>query len=87
MIDINKYYTTLVNYLNKYKTKKLGFECGVACGYVTRIELNKKDKELILYGLAGWESEERILMIIIENMTKGKEFKYWKQYHIFERFE
>ena len=87
MIDINKYYTTLNNYLNKYKTKELGFECGVACGKVTKIILDKEENKILIYGIAGWESEERILMIIAENMTKGKEFKYWKQYHIFERFE
>ena len=87
MINLDKYYITLNNYLNKFKTKELGFECGVACGKVTKIEFNKEEDEILVIGIAGWENNERILMIITENMTKGKEFKYWKQYHIFERFE
>ena len=85
MVNINNYYVTLNNYLNKYKTKELGFECGVACGKITRVV--KEDNEIIIFGIAGFESKERILMTITENMTKGKEFKYWKKYHIFERFE
>lgn len=93
MIDVEKEYKVLVNKLNKYKTKKLCFECGVATGYVTQINLVEDpytgisaDKAIEVRGLAGMDAEERVLMVITSRWRKGKDYKYWKDYHILEYF-
>lgn len=94
MIDVEREYKALKNKLNKYKTKKLGFEYGMSCGYVTQVNLVEDPfskypwkKAIEVRGLAGFDAHERVLMYITENMSKGKDYKYWKEYHILECFE
>lgn len=91
MIDVEREYKILTNKLTRYKTKKLGFECGCVTGYVTEIKLVQdqnfpSDKAIEVRGLAGLDSKERVLMTITERWRKGKDYKYWSEYHILEHF-
>lgn len=95
MIDIEKEYEGLKKKLNRYKKRQLGFECGCVCGVVIDIKLVDDDqrewyeigkKAIQIIGRAGFqkEGEEHVLFTIREEMIKGKDFKYWWKYHIFE---
>lgn len=93
MIDVEKEYKALKNHFNKYKTKKLGYECGMITGYVTAVNLvqdpNSKFpwvKAIEIKGVAGFDTTEKVLMLITENWTKKKDYKYWREYHILEYF-
>ena len=91
MIDVEKEYKVLLNKLNRYKTQKLGFECGCATGYVTEINLIDSpyidgEKAIEIKGVAGLDTQERVLMTISKLWRKGTDYKYWKDYHILEYY-
>jgi len=91
MLDVEKEYKVLRNKLMRYKTKRLLFECGCITGYVTEIKLVQdpyfpSDKAIEVRGLAGFDTKERVLMTITNRWSKGKHYKYWKDYHILEHF-
>ena len=84
----------------KSKDKRLAFECGGACGYVTRIEYQPfgYDKELgewvdeavLIYAIAGFDNKERLVLCITEDdVSKAynrRKYKYWKEFGILESF-
>ena len=88
MLDVEREFKSLLKKLNRYKNKKLGFECGVTCGIITAIELiNEDESDLIeVRGIAGVDSKEKVLMTIDPRWRKGRDYKYWKEYHILELF-
>lgn len=93
MLNVEKEFKVLTNKLNRYKTKKLGFECGMVTGYVTEINLvedpNAKFpwyKAIEVKGYAGFDRNEKVLMLITDKWTKGKDYHYWSEYHILEFF-
>ena len=85
---------------NKSKDKCLGFECGVACGYVTRIEYIPRgynnechqwmEEELHIYAIAGWDDYEKLAIVLTENDVSRRYqdrcYKYWKEYGVLEHF-
>lgn len=84
----------------KSKDKRLAFECGCACGYVTRIEYQPwgYDKELgewvdeavLVYAIAGWSNKEQLVLYITEDDVskayKRRKYKYWKEFGVLESF-
>lgn len=90
MIDVEREYKVLQNKLHRYKNKRLGFECGCACGYVTEINLIDDPygvgKAIEVKGMAGMDAKERVLMTITSFWRKGKDYRYWSDYHILEHF-
>lgn len=84
----------------KSKDKCLGFECGCACGIVTRIEYlpsryDKEchqwiDEEIQIYVIAGWDKFEKLAFVLTENDVSKRYqdrcYKYWKEYRILEYF-
>lgn len=93
VLDVEREYKVLTNKLNRYKKRKLGFECGVVTGYVTEINLVEDpdakfpwDKAIEVKGFAGFDENEKVLMLITEKWVKGKDYKYWSEYHILEWF-
>lgn len=84
----------------KLKDKRMGFECGCACGYVTRIEYIPRkynaevhkwfDEEVHVYAIAGWDKEEKLVIVITENDVskryQDRSYKYWSKYGILESF-
>jgi hypothetical protein len=56
----------------KSKDKHLAFECGCACGYVTRIDYQPRnyetcDKEAIkIYAIAGFDNKEKLVLYLTE---------------------
>lgn len=91
MLDVNKEFKVLTNKLNRYKTRSLAFECGCATGYVTGINLIDNPygcggKAIEVRGIAGCDASERVLMIVTDLWRKGKDYKYWPEYHILEYF-
>ena len=79
----------------KTKDKKLGFECGVACGYVTRIEYQpgeskEQDEAVLIYAIAGWDIEEKLVLVLRENDVSkrypDRKYRYYKQWNILESF-
>jgi hypothetical protein len=85
----------------KSKDKCLAFECGCACGYVTRIEYlpfrydeeihRWIDEEIHIYAIAGWDNYEKLVLILTENDVskryQDRKYYYWKEYGILESFE
>ncbi len=93
MIDIQKEFAVLSRQLNRYKTRNLGFEYGAITGKVTSISLIQDpesdfslDKAIEVKGIAGSSSDERTLLVITERMKKGTDYKYFRDYHLLERF-
>lgn len=84
----------------KSKDKWLGFECGCACGFVTRIEYLPKryceeihdylEEEIQVYVIAGLEDNEQLAFTLTENDVRkryqDRRYKYWKQYGILGYF-
>lgn len=84
----------------KSDCKRLSFECGCACGYVTRIEyqpygydkeLHQMNEEAILvYAIAGFDNEEKLVLYITEkDVSKAynrRKYKYWKEFGVLESF-
>lgn len=84
----------------KSKDKRLAFECGCACGYVTRIEYEplRYDeychtwvKEAIsVYAIAGFSDKEQLVLYLTEDdVSKAynrRKYKYWKEFGILESF-
>ena len=97
---VNGEYERLMKYKNKSKYGQLPFECGVACGYVTRIEYlpnrydkeihNWLDEELHIYAIAGWSITEELVLVLQEHDVskryQDRKYKYWKQYNVLESF-
>lgn len=93
-------YDRLMKYKGKSKDEKLPFECGVACGYVTRIEYLPKrydnechswmDEEIHIYAIAGWSTSEELVLVLKEHDVnkryQDRKYRYWKQYNILESF-
>lgn len=84
----------------KSKDKRLAFECGCACGYVTRIEyqhygydteLHKmNDEAILIYAIAGFSNKEQLVLYLTENdVSKAynrRKYKYWKEFGVLESF-
>ena len=84
----------------KSKVKCLAFECGCACGYVTRIEYLPTrydeevhrwfDEEIHIYAIAGWDNYEKLVLVITENDVskryQDRKYRYLKQYGILESY-
>lgn len=77
------------------KDKHLSFECGCACGYVTRIEYQpgvymKQEEAILVYAIAGFSNKEELVLYITENdVNKAynkRKYRYWKKYGILESF-
>lgn len=100
--NIKEEYQRLIKIKNEQekKNKHLAFECGAACGYVTRIVLREpeafqwlidKDGYMILvYGIAGFSNQEELLLVIreddVKRQYKNRNYYYHKQYGILEKF-
>ena len=100
MLDVKREHEILCNTMNRYKTKKLGFECGCVTGVITKINLiedpymsrvwryaEDAPKAIEVRGIAGMDSNERVLAVITERWKRGKQYKYWRKYHILEVFD
>lgn len=83
----------------KSEDKHLGFECGVACGIVTRIEyipahygkdFKWDDEEIQVFVIAGLDDLEKLAFTITENDVRkryqDRKYYYWKKYGILEFF-
>lgn len=80
----------------KSKNKQLPFECGCACGCVTRIEYKPyeygQEEAVVFYGYAGFDSPntERLLLCItnkdVSKRYQDRKYRYWKQWNILEYF-
>jgi len=79
----------------KSENKHLSFECGVACGYVTRIEYQpskflEQDEAILIYAIAGFSNKEQLVLYLTEaDVSKAynkRKYKYWKEYGILESF-
>lgn len=82
----------------KSKYKQMGFECGCACGIVTRIEYIPKgyneevhrwmEDEIQVYAIAGWSKKEDLIFTITEDDVskryQDRKYRYNKQYGILE---
>ena len=84
----------------KSKDKCLGFECGVACGYVTRIEYipahygkdyKWHDEEIQIFAIAGFDDYEKLVLVLTEKDVckryQDRRYRYWKQWQILESFD
>ena len=94
-------YERLMKYKARSENGKLPFECGVACGVVTRIEYIPSrydneahcwlDEEIHIYAIAGWDKDEKLVLVLKENDVrkryKNRKYYYWKQYNILESFD
>jgi hypothetical protein len=89
-------YERLRKIQEKSKDKKILFECGCACGCVTKIEYQPWDvfneEAVLIYGYAGFDNPntERLLMYItnkdVSKRYQDRKYRYWKQWNILERF-
>lgn len=79
----------------KLAGKHLAFECGCACGYVTRIEYQpskflEQEEAILVYAIAGFDNKEKLVLYITENdVNKAynrRKYKYWKEFGILESF-
>lgn len=80
----------------KSEDKHLAFECGCACGYVTRIEYQPQnyalgnEEAILVYAIAGFDNYERLALYITEKDVskryQDRKYKYWKQYGILESY-
>lgn len=78
----------------KSKDKHLAFECGCACGYVTRIVYqpwnHDQDEAVLVYVIAGFSNEEQLGLYITEyDVSKAynrRKYKYWKEFGVLESF-
>lgn len=85
MLDLHKEYKSLMNKMNRYKTKPLVFEDGCLNGTVTRIELAENESYIAVYGVIGFSDKEAEVMRITEDTKKKEAYHYWREYHILER--
>ena len=90
MLDLHKEYNSLMNKMNRYKTKPLVFEFGSLNGHVTRIELVEAESfteldYIAVYGTIGFSDKEQELLRITEYTNKKAAYHYWPKYHILER--
>ena len=90
MIDLDREYKALRNHLNRYKKKRLAFECGCATGYVSDIRIvdhgDGIPRHIEVIGRAGFDTRDHVILAIFDYMKKGTDYKYWREYHILERF-
>ena len=79
----------------KSKEKKLAFECGCACGYVTRIEyqpwrFHEQEEAILIYAIAGFSDKEKLVLYLTEEDVKKaynrRKYKYWKEFGVLESF-
>lgn len=84
----------------KLEDKHLSFECGVACGIVTRIEYIPRrydhevhrwfDDEVHVFVIAGWDNFEKLAFTITVNDVsrryQDRKYRYNRQYGILEYF-
>lgn len=93
-------YERLLKAKNRSKNGLLPFECGCACGYVTRMEYKPwsiTQKEMIIfYGNAGLDyinknPKEKVLFIItdddVHRRHQDRRYRYWIKYNVLEYFE
>ena len=70
-----------IKYEREKKSEHLAFECGCACGYVTRMEylpyrydeeVHKCfDQEIRIYAIAGFNNEEKLVLRLTENDVRN----------------
>ena len=89
-MDLHKEYKSLMNKMNRYKTKPLVFEDGSLNGKVTRIELvepesYKESSYIAIYGIIGFSDKEAEVLRIFEDTKKKETYHYWREFHILER--
>ena len=93
-------YERLLKYKEKSKDGKLPFECGCACGVVTKIEYipcgyndevhRWMDDKIKLYGYAGWDKPNEIhLLFSIDNNDvsrryQDRKYRYHRKFNILE---
>ena len=79
----------------KSKDKCLAFECGCACGYVTRIEYQplkflEQEEAILVYAIAGFDNKEKLVLYITDNDVRKahnrRKYKYWKEFGVLESF-
>lgn len=79
----------------KSQDKHLAFECGCACGYVTRIEYQpwkflEQEEAVLIYAIAGFSNEEELVLYITEkDVSKAynrRKYRYWKKFGVLESF-
>ena len=79
----------------KSEGKRLAFECGCACGYVTRIEHQpwkflEQEEAILVYAIAGFDNKEKLVLYITDNDVRKahnrRKYKYWKEFGVLESF-
>lgn len=79
----------------KSEGKRLAFECGCACGYVTRIEYQpwkflEQEEAILVYAIAGFDNKEKLVLYITDNDVRKahnrRKYKYWKEFGVLESF-
>ena len=97
--DLKGEYKRFIKIQNKFKDKKIPFECGCACGYVSRIEYipedirNGQEECIWFWGAAGWQdyTKENTLFVLLEEDVKrryqDRRYRYDKKYNILELFQ
>ena len=93
-------YERLMKIQAKVPEGKIPFECGCACGVVTRIEFVPRryneeahvwlNEEIQVYVIAGWDKEEWAAFTITEydvcKRYQDRKYRYNKKYGILEYF-
>ena len=93
-------YERLLKLEEKALDGRLLFECGVACGYVTRIKYIPRtynyeshswmNEKVEVYVIAGWDKHEQLAFTITENDVgrryQDRQYRYNKQYGILEYY-
>lgn len=94
-------YERLIKIKEKSENGQLPFECGVACGVVTKIEYlprrynneihSWQDEEVHIYAIAGWDKEEKLVLVLTEDDVckryQDRKYRYWKKWNILESFD
>lgn len=93
-------YERLLKHKEKSEDGKLPFECGCACGYVTRIEYLPNrydydcrcwcDEEIRIYAIAGWNTFEDLVLVLkeqdVNKRYQDRKYKYWREFNVLESF-
>lgn len=93
-------YERLMKIQAKSPNNQIPFECGVACGIVTRIEYIPRTynnevhmylgNKVNVYVIAGWEKDEQLAFTItMDDVCKryqDRKYRYNKQYGILEYY-
>ena len=91
---VKEEYERLLKIQAQASNGKISFECGVACGYVTKIEYVPwnigQDEEIRIYAIAGFDNCEKLVLVLRESDVRkryqDRKYKYYKRYNILESF-